>query len=148
MYLSEAKELMGLLATSGSGFSLVGPDGFEDMLAEKPETEFSYFKRVQMTTHNDSDFGLLIYVYSQILPEAVGKSSRIKRLFSKTISQYERQNLKLAMEGDRFFLAMAMLEVGSGLLKLLNSMSQLSLGVELMEKEIGRKLKISLNPKS
>lgn len=148
MDLSQARRVMAEFAESSRNFSLSGPPGYEDLVAVSPETETRYFRQIEMTEHGQGNFGFLLYVYSQELDNATRLSSKFEKLIAKSAKNYEKQNVKLAKDGKKFFLGVALLDDSTDLLRLLATFSKLALGVQLFEQLLNKKLRLNLPSKT
>lgn len=147
MELSTARQLMQELVDASKDFKLAGPEGFEDVIATCSETEDRYFKQVEMTDHGLGNFGLLLYVYSQELDGSVIYSSKFNRLMEKSARTYEKQNVKLGVDGKKFFLGLVLQDSQTDLLRILTALSKLTLGVSLFEEHVSKKMKLDITPK-
>jgi hypothetical protein len=145
--LSTVRQLMKELVEASKEFKLAGPEGFEDLIATGSETEYRYFKQVEMTEHELGNFGLILYVYSQELDEAVIYSTKFNKILNKSALRYEKQNVKLGVVGKKFFMGLVLQADQTDLLRMLSALSGLNLGVSLFEEHISKKLKLDLEPK-
>lgn len=147
MELSTARQLVKELVEASKNFKLAGPEGFEDVVATCSETEDRYFKQLEMTETGLGDFGLLLYVYSQELDGAVIYSTKFNKLLNKSSQRYERQNVKLGVDGNTFFLGLVLQDSQTDLLRILSALLGLTEGVSLFEEHLSKKLKLELKPK-
>lgn len=144
MELGAAREVMSRLVDVSMEFKMVGPDGFEDIVVHSPETGVSYFKQIEITEYTPGNFGLLLYVYSQDLDETTVGSSKFEKMLKKSAKVYDRQNVKLARDGNKFFLGIGLFNEGTDLLRVLETFSQLTMGVLLFEELLNKKLGLDL----
>lgn len=147
MDLSSARQLVQEFVEASKEFTFAGPEGFKDVVVTSEETDIRYFRQLVMTEHGLGNFGLLLYVYSQQLDENTVQSKKFRKLLDKSARLYEKQNVKLALDGNKFFLGVALLDNSTTLLRLLGSFAKLSEGVYLFEEHLNQKMELNLKSK-
>lgn len=147
MDLALARQLIAEFVEASKEFSLAGPNGFEDIVVKSEETDLRYFRQLEMTDNGLGNFGLLLYVYSQPLDENTVQSKKFRKLLDKSARIYEKQNVRLALDGNQFFLGVALLDNSTTLLRLLGSFAKLTEGVHLFEVHLNQKMGLNIKSK-
>ena len=147
MNFENAKRLLLEVVESVPNFILEGPDTAEFLVASAPETEVLYRKHIELQAFGRYDFGLLLYVYSQDLQESVIASGKFRRTLRRTASAYDKQNVKMDLDGNKFFLGVGLLGPSTDILRVMATLSNMTLGVTRFEEALNKKFRLSLAPK-
>jgi hypothetical protein len=146
--LGAAREVMHRLVDVSKEFKMAGPEGYEDILVLSPETGISYFKSIEITEYTPGNFGLIVYVYSQDFDERTLSTSKFEKILNKFAKVYDRQNVKLARDGNKFFLGVGLFNEETDLRRVLDAFSELAMGVLRLEELLNKKLGLDLFFKS